>query len=331
MLAVVVPEPGGPEQLRIVDRPVPEPGPGAVLVRVVAAGVNRADLLQRQGHYPPPPGAGNVLGLECAGQIEKLGPAGSGNPPSRWQVGDPCLALLASGGYAEFVAVPVGQLLTPPPSIDLVTAAGLVEVAATVVSNLDAAALRAGETIVIHGGSGGIGSMAIQYAKALGATVAATAGTPDKLDYCRSIGADLAVSYRDDWAGAVRDLTDGRGADVILDVIGARYLEQHVRLLAVGGRLVVIGLQGGTKATLDLGRLLRVRGSVLATTLRSRPTEQKASICRRTEEAIWPLVDTGTIAPAPQTRFALRDVAEAHRQLESGDNLGKIVLTIDGQ
>lgn len=339
MLAVVVPEPGGPEQLRVVDRPVPEPGPGEVLVQVVAAGVNRADLLQRQGHYPPPPGAGDVLGLECAGHVAKLGPDSpdspdgsncSGSPDEQatdWQVGDPCLALLASGGYAEFVTVPVGQLLTPPPQIDLVTAAGLVEVAATVVSNLDAAALQAGETIVIHGGSGGIGSMAIQYAKALGATVVATAGTPDKLDYCRSIGADLAVSYRDGWTDAVRDLTDDRGADVILDVIGARYLEQHVRLLAVGGRLVVIGLQGGTKATLDLGRLLRIRGSVLATTLRSRPTEQKAHICRRTEEAIWPLVNAGTIVPAPQTRFTLQDVVEAHRQLESGDNLGKIVLT----
>ena len=331
MLAVVVPEPGGPEQLRVVDRPVPEPGPGEALVRVVAAGVNRADLLQRQGHYPPPPGASDVLGLECAGHIVELGPTGSDDQPSGWQVGDPCLALLASGGYAEFVTVPVGQLLTPPPDLDLVVAAGLVEVAATVVSNLDAAALRPGETILIHGGAGGIGSMAIQYAKALGATVVATAGGPDKLDYCRAIGADLAVSYRDDWTGAVRDLTAGRGADVILDVIGARYLEQHVRLLAVGGRLVVIGLQGGTKATLDLGRLLSIRGSVLATTLRSRPAEQKASICRRTEEAIWPSVNAGAIVPAPQTRFTLQDVVEAHRHLESGDNLGKIVLTVAEQ
>ena len=337
MLAVVVPEPGGPEQLRVIDRPVPQPGPGEALVRVAAAGVNRADLLQRRGHYPPPPGASDVLGLECAGHIEKLGPTVSGNlvgsddQPSSWQVGDPCLALLASGGYAEFVTVPVGQLLTPPPRLDLVTAAGLVEVAATVVSNLDTAALRPGETILIHGGAGGIGSTAIQYAKALGATVVATAGAPDKLDYCRAIGADFAVSYRDDWTGAVRDLTAGRGADVILDVIGARYLEQHVRLLAVGGRLVVIGLQGGTKATLDLGRLLRIRGSVLATTLRSRPTEDKARICRRTEEAIWPLVNTGEITPAPQTRFALQDVIEAHRHLESGDNLGKIVLTVGGR
>lgn len=331
MLAIVVPEPGGPEQLRVVDRPVPEPGPGEVLVRVVAAGVNRADLLQRQGHYPPPRGASDVLGLECAGRVAELGPTSSDDPPSRWQVGDPCLALLAAGGYAEYVRVPVGQLMPPPPGIDLVTAAGLVEVAATVVSNLDAAALQAGETILIHGGTGGIGSMAIQYAKSLGATVAATAGSAAKLDYCRSIGADLAVSYRDDWTGAVRNLTDGRGADVILDVIGARYLEQHVQLLAVGGRLVVIGLQGGTKATLDLGRLLGVRGSVLATTLRSRPTAQKAAICRRTEEAVWPLLAEGTIVPAPQTRFALQNVVEAHRHLESGDNLGKIVLTVDGQ
>ncbi|BAK38125.1 putative quinone oxidoreductase [Microlunatus phosphovorus NM-1] len=332
MLVVVAPEPGGPEQLQVAERPVPEPGPGEVLVRVVAAGVNRADLLQRQGHYPPPRGASEVLGLECAGYVAGLGHASVSSPaeqPSSWRIGDPCLALLAGGGYAQFVSVPAGQLLTVPEGVDLVTATGLVEVAATVVSNFDAAAVRPGEVVLIHGGAGGIGSMAIQYAKALGAVVAATAGSPGKLDYCRSIGADLAVSYRDDWVGAVRDLSHGRGADVILDVIGAKYLEQHVRLLATGGRLVVIGLQGGTKATLDLGRLLGIRGSVLATTLRSRPIDQKAAICRRVEEVIWPLVAEGAIVSAPQTRFTLQQVVEAHRHLESGDNLGKVVLTID--
>jgi len=325
MLAVTVPEPGGPEALTVTDLPMPRPGPGEALIRVVAAGVNRADLLQRQGHYPPPPGAGDVLGLECSGYVEELGPDTANG---QWTAGDPCLALLAAGGYAGHVVVPVGQLLPPPEGVDLVTAAGLVEVAATVVSNLDIAELKAGQVFLVHGGAGGIGSMAIQYAKAIGATVAATAGSPDKLSYCRSIGADLAVSYKHDWIAAVRDLSAGRGVNVILDVMGAKYLGEHVGLLATDGRLVVIGLQGGTQGTLDLGRLLRIRGRVIATTLRSRPVEQKSTVCRRVEESVWPLVADGSIAPAPQTRFPLREVGAAHRQLESGDNLGKVVLTV---
>lgn len=325
MLAVTVPEPGGPEQLHLSERPVPRPATGEVLVRVVAAGVNRADLLQRRGHYPPPPGAGDVLGMECAGYVEALGPD---TTDGRWTVGDPCLALLAAGGYAEYVAVPAGQLLQPPAGVNLVTAAGLVEVAATVVSNLDLAQLAAGEVVLVHGGAGGIGSMAVQYAKSLGAVVATTAGTGDKLDYCRSIGADLAVSYRDDWATAVRELSGGRGVDVVLDVMGAAYLGQHLELLAVDGRIIVIGLQGGRTAELDLGRLLAVRGAILATTLRNRPVADKAAICRRVEEAVWPLVGDGSIAPAPQSRFPLTAAAAAHQHLESGDNLGKVVLTV---
>jgi putative PIG3 family NAD(P)H quinone oxidoreductase len=324
MQAVSVPEPGGPGQLTLADRPVPVPRPDEVLVRVVAAGINRADLLQRQGHYPPPPGADDVLGMECSGYVSALGSDAGG----RWTVGDPCLALLASGGYAEYVTVPVGQLLSVPEGVDLVTAAGLVEVAATVVSNFDIAELGDGDVVLIHGGAGGIGSMAVQYAKALGATVAATAGTPDKLAYCRSIGADLAISYRHDWISAVRDLSGRKGADVILDVMGATYLGDHVGLLAVDGRLVVIGLQGGRQGTLDLGRLLAVRGRVIATTLRSRPVEEKSEICRRVEEAIWPLIGNGSIAPAPQSRFRLAQVVDAHTHLESGDNLGKVVLTV---
>lgn len=325
MLAVTAPEPGGPENLLLTEHATPEPGPGEIGVRVVAAGVNRADLLQRQGHYPPPPGASDTLGMECSGYVTALGP---GADDGRWTVGDPCLALLASGGYAEQVVVPVGQLLIPPDGVDLVTAAGLVEVAATVVSNFDIAGVSAGDLVLVHGGSGGIGSMAVQYAKALGAVVATTAGSADKLDYCRSLGADLAVSYREDWVAAVRELSGGRGVDVILDPMGAKYLEQHIGLLATEGRLVVIGLQGGTKATLDLGRLLRIRGRVIATTLRARPAAEKAAICRRVEEAVWPLVGDGSIAPAPQTRFALAEASAAHTQLESGENLGKVVLTV---
>lgn len=325
MQAVTVPTPGAPDQLRLTERAAPRPGRGEILVRVVAAGVNRADLLQRQGRYQPPPGASDVLGLECSGYVEAIGPDSAGG---HWAVGDPCLALLASGGYAEQVTIPVGQLLRPPGGVDLITAAGLVEVAATVVSNLDAAEAGPGDVLLVHGGAGGIGSMTVQYAKAIGATVATTAGTTDKLDYCRSIGADLAVSYRGDWVSAVRELSGGRGADVILDPIGARYLERHVDLLATGGRLVVIGLQGGAKGALNLGRLLASRGRVIASTLRSRPIEEKSAICRRVEEAVWPLIGDGSIAPAPQTRFALADVAEAHRHLESGGNLGKVVLTV---
>jgi putative PIG3 family NAD(P)H quinone oxidoreductase len=325
MLAVTVPEPGGPEQLRVVDRAEPRPGAGEVLVRVVAAGVNRADLLQRQGHYPPPPGADDILGLECSGYVAELGPD---TADGRWRVGDPCLALMASGGYAEYVVVPAGQLLEPPEGVALATAAGLVEVAATVVSNFDIADVGSGDLVLVHGGAGGIGSLAVQYATTLGATVATTAGSPDKLDYCRSIGAELAISYREDWVGAVRDLSGGRGVDVIIDVIGAPYLTQHIALLAIDGRLVVIGLQGGRRGELDLGRLLAVRGRVIATTLRSRPVAEKAAICRRVEEAIWPRVVDGSIVPAPQSVYRLADVVAAHRHLESGDNLGKIVLAV---
>ena len=325
MQAVSVPEPGGPGQLTLSDRPVPVPRADEALIRVVAAGVNRADLLQRQGHYPPPPGASDVLGMECSGYVAALG---SEAADGRWTVGDPCLALLSSGGYAEYVAVPVGQLLSVPEGVDLVTAAGLVEVAATVVSNFDIAGAGEGDVVLIHGGAGGIGSMAVQYAKALGATVAATAGSPDKLAYCRSIGADLAISYRHDWIAAVRDLSGRRGVDVILDVMGATYLPEHIGLLAIDGRLVVIGLQGGRQATLDLGRLLAVRGRVIATTLRSRPVAEKSAICRRVEDAVWPLIGSGSIAPAPQSRFPLGQVGAAHTHLESGDNLGKVVLTV---
>jgi NADPH:quinone reductase-like Zn-dependent oxidoreductase len=226
------------------------------------------------------------------------------------------------------VAVPAGQVLPPPAGIDLVTAAGLVEVAATVVSNLAIAALGEGETFLVHGGAGGIGSFAIQYAKALGATVIVTAGSASKLDYCADLGADLAVSYREDWMAQARNFTDRRGVNVILDPIGAQYLDAHVDLLATEGRLVVIGLQGGRKATLDLGALLAKRGRVIATTLRARPAAEKAEICRTVRDLAWPLVSSGSIRPAPQTVFSLDQVAAAHRQLESGDNLGKIVLTI---
>nr|WP_300148248.1 NAD(P)H-quinone oxidoreductase [Propionicimonas sp.] len=323
MRIVTVTEPGGPDNLVIAEAPRPEAGPGEIVVRVVAAGVNRADLLQRQGFYPPPPDTSEVIGLEVSGTVDAIGAGVTG-----WTVGDPCVALLAGGGYAEYVAVPAGQVIPPPDGVDLVTAAGLIEVAATVVSNFDHVHLAAGETVLIHGGTGGIGTFAIQYAKAIGARVLATAGSAEKLAVCRELGADVALDYHEDWAAGVSAATDGRGVDVILDVIGAKYLESNVAALATDGRLVVIGLQGGRKGTLDLNRLLSKRATVTATSLRFRPADQKAAICRAVVERAWPLVASGRITPARKSRFPLERVAEAHRQLESGQNIGKVILTL---
>lgn len=323
MRIVTVTEPGGPENLVIADAPRAVAGAGDLVVRVVAAGVNRADLLQRQGHYPPPPGTSEVIGLEVAGTVAEVGADVTG-----WTVGDPCVALLAGGGYAEYVAVPAGQVVVPPAGVDLVTAAGLIEVAATVVSNFDHVHLAAGESALVHGGTGGIGTFAIQYAAALGARVLATAGSPEKLALCRELGAEVALDYHDDWASALLEATGGRGVDVILDVIGAKYLEANVASLAMDGRLVVIGLQGGRKGTLDLNRLLTRRATVTATSLRFRPVDQKAAICAAVAERVWPLVASGRITPGRQTLFPLDQVADAHRRLESGQNIGKVILTL---
>ncbi len=323
MRIVTVTEPGGPENLVVADAPPPVALPGEVVVRVVAAGVNRADLLQRQGFYPPPPGTSEVIGLEVSGTIATVGAGVTG-----WTEGAECVALLAGGGYAEYVAVPAGQVIAPPAGVDLVTAAGLIEVAATVVSNFDHVHLAAGESVLVHGGTGGIGTFAIQYAKALGARVLATAGSPEKLAVCRELGADVALDYHQDWAAALGEATGGKGVDVILDVIGAKYLEANVASLALDGRLVVIGLQGGRKGTLDLNRLLTRRATVTATSLRFRPAHQKAAICAAVAERAWPLIESGRIAPARETRFALEQVADAHRRLESGQNIGKVVLTL---
>jgi putative PIG3 family NAD(P)H quinone oxidoreductase len=321
--AIIATEPGGPEVLKIRQTDTPVASAGDILIRVVAAGVNRADLLQRQGHYPPPPGASHVLGLEVSGEVAALGDGVAG-----WKVGDHCVALLAGGGYAQFVAAPADQVLVPPAGMDMVTAGGVVEAAATVYTNLDHVGLRAGEVFLVHGGSGGIGAYAIQYAKAIGATVITTAGRQDKLDFCRSIGADHALSYRQDWPEAVKDITHGRGVDVILDNMGAKYLQDHVRLLATGGRLAVIGMQGGTKGTLDLSALFTRRASVSASSLRARPEAEKAEICQKVGEHVWPLIESGLIKSPPQTTYPLEQAAAAHARLESGDNIGKIILTL---
>ena len=324
MRAVVTTGFGKPEVLRVGEVPTPSAGPGEVLIRVVASGVNRADLLQRQGHYPPPPGVSDIIGLEVSGVIAAVGDAVAG-----WQVGDECVALLAGGGYAEYVAVPAGQVVRPPRGVDLVTASGLIEVAATVLSNLSGVRLRPGETFLVHGGTGGIGTFAIQYASALGARVFATAGSAHKLALCRELGATDAFDYHDDWVTALRSATGGRGADVILDVMGAAYLELNVDALAPDGRLVVIGLQGGRKGTLDLAKLLAKRGTVIATGLRGRPADQKAAICADVAASVWLLIEAGRVKPAAETRFPVEDAAEAHRHLASGDAVGKLILTWD--
>ncbi|MGJ3508209.1 NAD(P)H-quinone oxidoreductase [Enemella sp. A6] len=321
MYAITTPSFGDPEVLTWAEVDTPTPAPGEVLIRTTAAGVNRADVLQRKGHYPPPPGVSEVIGLEVSGHVEALGEG-----VSDWTVGDPVVALLAGGGYAEYVVAPAGQCLPPPEGMDLVTAGAVVEVAATVLSNLDQAGLREGETFLVHGGSGGIGSFAIQYAKALGARVLTTAGSEAKLEYCRKLGADVALNYREDWEAGVAEATDGRGVDVILDNMGAKYLMPNVKALAPDGRLTVIGLQGGVKGELNLNTLLTKRASVTALSLRGRPIEQKTAICNRLRETVWPLLADGTIQPTQETRIPLREAARAHELLDSGENIGKIVL-----
>ncbi len=322
MRAVIVTEPGGPEALQIAEVDTPTIGPGQVLIKTVGAGVNRADLLQRRGFYPPPPGESDIIGLEVSGTIAEMAPDVTG-----WTLGDPCVALLAGGGYAEYVAVNAGQVLSPPEGFDLVSAGGLIEVAATVVSNLDHVHLESGERFLVHGGTGGIGTFAIQYAKALGARVLTTAGSLEKLSICTGLGADIAVDYHEDWLTAVLDATT-TGVDVILDVMGAKYLESNVNALAPDGRLVVIGLQGGTKGTLNLNTLLGKRATVTATSLRGRPTGQKAAICQQVAERVWPLYGWGAITHPHETIIPFEDVVAAHQLLESGSNIGKIVLEL---
>ena len=323
MYAITIPEPGGPEALVWAEVPDPVPGEGEVLVEVVASAVNRADLLQRQGFYDPPPGSSRYPGLECSGRISALGPGVSG-----WSVGDEVCALLAGGGYAEKVVVPAGQLLPVPEGVDLVTAAALPEVACTVWSNIFMIAhLRPGETLLVHGGASGIGTMAIQLAKAVGARVAVTAGSPEKLARCAELGADILIDYREqDFVEELHKATEGAGADVILDIVGAKYLERNVKALAVSGRLVVIGLQGGVKAELNLGALLAKRAAVMATTLRARPAEEKAAIVAAVREHVWPLIGAGTVQPVVDRTVPLPDAAEGHRVLESGGHVGKVLL-----
>ncbi len=323
MRAITITSPGGPDVLSLTEVPDPVPAAGEVLIDIVAAGLNRADLLQRQGMYPPPPGAPPYPGLECSGHIAALGAGVTG-----WSTGDSVCALLSGGGYAERVSVPAGQVLPVPAGVSVTDAAGLPEVACTVHSNVATlAGLRAGETLLVHGGASGIGTFAIQFAKALGARVACTAGSDRKLARCRELGADLAISYRDDdFVEAVADLTAGRGADVILDLMGAAYLQRNVTALAPDGRLVIIGLQGGARAELDINALLRKRASVHATSLRARPADQKAAIVASVRDKVWPLASSGRILPVIDRVLPLAEAAQAHRVMEAGDHVGKILL-----
>jgi putative PIG3 family NAD(P)H quinone oxidoreductase len=293
---------------------------------VAATAVNRADLVQRQGHYPPPPGASEILGLECSGTVAALGAGVEG--VDGVELGTPVCALLAGGGYATKVAVPVGQVMPLPEKVDLVTAASLPEVAATVWSNvMMVAGLRSGETFLVHGGAGGIGTFAIQLTNALGARVIATAGSPEKLDLCRSLGADVAIDYREqDFVEVVAEVTEGHGADVILDNMGAAYLDRNLDTLATEGRLIVIGFQGGSRAEMDLRKIFVKRAAVFSASLRARPVGEKTTICSEVADHVWPLVAEGTIRPVIGRTLPLAEAAEAHRLMESGESTGKILL-----
>lgn len=329
MKAVNIREAGGPEVLEVRQVPAPDPGLGEVLIEVAAAGLNRADVQQRRGFYPPPEGITEVPGLEVSGRIAALGPD---HEPAvhGLAVGDEVVALLAGGGYAEQVAVPTGQVLPVPDGVDVTTAAALPEVAATVFSNLFmAAGVRAGETVLIHGGAGGIGTMAIQLVKAFDARAAVTASSQEKLDMAASLGAEVLINYREqDFVEQIKSATGGRGADVILDVVGAKYLDQNLSALAVSGRLVVIGLQGGVKAELNLGKLMAKRAAVIGTTLRARPVEEKSAIMYAVGEHVWPLISAGTVKPLVDRTFPIEDVAAAHEYFDSGSHIGKILLTM---
>lgn len=328
MHAIEIAEPGGPDVLRWTEVADPRPGAGEVVLDVTATALNRADVQQRQGNYPPPPGASPILGLECSGTVRELGEGVTG-----WSVGDEVCALLAGGGYAEQVAVPAAQLMPVPQGLDLYAAAALPEVACTVWSNLVMTAdLHAGDVLLVHGGGSGIGTHAIQVAKALGVTVAVTAGSAAKLERCRDLGADILVNYREeDFVEAVRSATHGHGADVVLDNMGAKYLARNVAVLAKDGHLVVIGMQGGRTAELDLGALLATRGTITAAGLRGRPVtgeSSKAEVVAAVVANVWPMVADGRVRALVHEEIPVAEAARAHALLDSADVVGKIVLRV---
>ncbi|MQL80103.1 hypothetical protein Taro_012557 [Colocasia esculenta] len=323
MKAVVITSPGGPEVLQVKEVEDPAIGQGDVLIRVTAAGLNRADTVQRKGSYPPPPGASSYPGLECSGVVEAVGQG-----VDRWKVGDQVCSLIAGGGYAEKVAVPAGQVLPVPPGVSLEEAAGLPEVACTVWSTVFMTSrLSPGESFLVHGGSSGIGTFAIQIAKHIGARVFTTAGSAQKLEVCKNLGADVCINYKtEDFVARVKEETDGKGVDVILDNMGGSYLQRNIASLNVDGRLFIIGFQGGTVAEVNLGPLLARRLTVQAAGLRGRSTEDKAKIVAEVEKHVWPAVAAGRVKPVIYKSFPLAEVADAHRLMESSEHIGKILL-----
>jgi putative PIG3 family NAD(P)H quinone oxidoreductase len=318
-----------PEQLSWREVPDVSAGPGEVLIKVTAAGVNRADVLQAAGKYPPPPGASEIIGMEVSGVVAAAGPGVTG-----WPVGQEVCALLAGGGYAEYVAVPAGQVMPIPDGVDLIDAAGLPEVACTVWSNLVMTAhLSKGQLLLVHGGASGIGSHAIQVARALGVRVAVTAGSAEKLKFCRELGADITINYRDeDFVAVLRDQTDGAtGANVILDIMGAAYLDRNIDALATDGQLVIIGMQGGVKGELNLGKLLGKRVRIIGTTLRARPVtgpNSKTEIVQAVTVSVWPMIAEGRVRPVIGARIPIEQAGDAHEQLVAGKVTGKVVLTV---
>ncbi|ATI35408.1 MULTISPECIES: NAD(P)H-quinone oxidoreductase [Rhodococcus] len=328
MYAITIDQPGGPEVMKWAQQPDPELPRGHVLVEVAATAVNRADLLQRQGFYPPPPGASDILGLECSGVITELGEDVTG-----WSVGDEVCALLAGGGYAEKVAVPATQLLPVPAGVDLRVAASLPEVACTVWSNVVMrGGLRRGQVLLVHGGGGGIGTHAIQVGKALGARVAVTAGSEDKLNRCRELGADILINYRDsDFVASLAEATDNHGADVVLDNMGASYLGRNVDALAMDGHVVIIGMQGGRTGEVDIAKLMGKRGNITSTGLRGRPLTGpggKADIVADVRAKLWPLIADGSVQPIVSTELPITEAPLAHQLLDSPETVGKVILTV---
>ncbi|MET3567240.1 putative PIG3 family NAD(P)H quinone oxidoreductase [Leifsonia sp. 563] len=325
MRAVVVPEPGEADALTIAERPDPVPAAGEVRIRVTAAGLNGADLSQRRGYYPSPPGAPDWPGLEVSGVVDAVG-----DGVDAWQVGDRVCALLPGGGYAELVTVDAGLVLPVPDAVDLVEAAGLPEVAATVWSNVFALGkLAAGEALLVHGGSSGIGTMAIQLGRALGADVIATAGSEEKAAFCREVGAHAAVDYRtQDFVEAARAFTDGRGVDVVLDIVGGAYIARDLDALATGGRILSIAVRDRTPAAVDMGLLMRKRASIHGTTLRARPLAERVAIIAAVRANVWPLLADGRVRPVIDSVFPLEDAAAAHRRMESSAHRGKILLRV---
>jgi putative PIG3 family NAD(P)H quinone oxidoreductase len=323
MTAIEITTPGGPEVLKPVERPMPEPAEGEVLIRIEAAGVNRPDLLQRQGNYPPPPGASDIPGLEAAGRIVALG-AGV----TQWRVGDAVCALLAGGGYATYATVPAVQCLPIPAGLSMVEAAALPETLFTCWTNLvDSGRLKAGETVLIHGGASGIGTTGIQLAKALGATVIATAGTADKCAACLRLGADMAIDYKtEDFVKVIKG--SGKQVDVVLDMVGGDYIRRDMEIMATGGRHVSIANLGGLEATFPIFRLMQKRLTLTGSTLRARSPAEKGTIADALGATIWPMVAGGALRPAIHATFPLKEAAEAHRTLEEGHHIGKIVLTV---